>query len=291
METNSSHPLKNNLQFGHLKQLISLVEKVVKPEVICLLGSASTKKTITSLFCPSGYETALGTDYFILVLLHDYREKSISQWQDQIEQVCYATMPTTCIVLETATFHQWLKIGHRFARFVAQSGTVIYNPHNMSFSLTGDYDPIVESSLIERQYRAGLLKAQEFLAGADLYRIRKHHSLALFMLHQATEQALATLLKIGMGYYCCSHNIERLLRYVSWVDGQVREVFPLHTELEKRLFAQLQKAYIDSRYKEGYTVHYQDLVTITERVRLLVSILENWGKKSVSTFPPITVSD
>jgi uncharacterized protein len=290
METNSSHPLKNNLQFGHVKQLISLVEKVVKPDVIYLLGSASTKKTITSLFCPSGYGTALGNDYFILVLLNNFREKSISQWQDQIEQVCYTTMPITCIVLEITTFQQWLKIGHRFAWLVAQSGTVIYNPQNISFSPTGDYDPIVESSTIERQYRAGLLKAQEFLAGADLYRIRKHHSLALFMLHQATEQALGTLLKIGMGYYCCSHNIERLLRYVSWVDGQVRDLFPMYTESEKKLFTLLQKAYIDSRYKEDYTVHYQDLVTITERVRLLVRILENWGKKSVSTFPLITVS-
>jgi uncharacterized protein len=290
METNSSHPLKNNLQFGHLKQLISLVEKVVIPDVIYLLGSASTKKTITSLFCPSGYEPALGTDYFILVLLNDFREKSISQWQDQIEQVCNVTIPVSCIVLETATFHQWLKIGHRFARLVAQSGAVIYNPQNISFSPTGDYDPIVESSIIERQYQAGFSKTQEFLAGADLYRIRKHYSLALFMLHQATEQALGTLLKKGMGYYCCSHNIERLLRYVSWVDGQVRDLFPMYTESEKKLFTLLQKAYIDSRYRLDYTVHYQDLVTITERVRLLVRILENWGKKSVSTFPPITVS-
>lgn len=276
--------ISNNFQFDRdlhgraVNQLISLVEKVVIPDVIYLLGSASTKKTITSLFCPSGYETALGTDYFILVLLNDFREKSISQWQDQIEQVCNVTIPVSCIVLETATFHQWLKIGHRFARLVAQFGTVIFNPQNISFPPTADYDPIVESSTIERQYRACLLKAQEFLAGADLYRIRKHHSLALFMLHQATEQSLGTILKTGMGYYCCSHNIERLLRYVSWVDGQVRDLFPMYTESEKRLFTLLQKAYIDSRYKEDYTAHYQDLVTITERVRLLVSILENWGK-------------
>ena len=291
METSNNHLWSKDWQSGDLKRLIALIEKVVKPEVIYLLGSASTKKTITSLFSPSGYETALGNDYFILVLLNNFREKSISQWQDQIEQVCYAAMPITCIVLETATFQQWLKVGHRFARLLAQSGTVIYNPHNISFSLTGDYDPIVESSTIERQYRAGLLKAQEFLAGADLYSIRKHHSLALFMLHQAIEQALGTLLKIGMGYYSCSHNIERLLRYVSWVDGQVRDLFPMYTESEKKLFTLLQKAYIDSRYGVDYTVHYQDLVTITERVRLLVSILENWDKKSVSTFPPITVSD
>lgn len=290
METSNNDLLSRDLHSKDLKQLISLIEKVVQPDIIYLLGSASNKKTITSLFCPSGYETALGTDYFILVLLNDFREKSILQWQDQIEQICYTTMPVTCIVLEIATFHQWLRIGHRFARLVAQSGKVIYNPQSISFSPTGDYDTIVESSTIERQYRAGLLKTQEFLEGADLYRIRKHHSLALFMLHQATEQALGTILKTGMGYYCSSHNIERLLRYVSWVDGQVREVFPLHTELEKRLFTLLQKAYIDSRYKEDYTVHHQDLVTITERVRLLVRILENWGKKSVFTIPPITVS-
>lgn len=166
---------------------------------------------------------------------------------------------------------------------MAQSGTVIYNPKNISLSPISEYDPSDESSTIERQYRVGFSKAQEFLVGADLYGIRKQYSLALLMLHQAAEQALGTIIKIGMSYYCCSHNIERLLRYASWVNGKVHEVFPMHTDSEKRLFTLLQKAYIDSRYEDDYTVKYQDLLLLIERVKLLIAILEEWGKKKGST--------
>lgn len=279
METNNNYLLDKDLQSVDLKQLVLLIEKVTQPDIIYLLGCALNKKMSQSLFCPSGYETALGADYFILVLASSLHQKSSIQWQDQIEQACYPTVQVTCIVLETATFHHWLKTDHRFARLVAQSGTVIYNPKNISLSPISEYDQRDESSTIERQYRAGFSKAQEFLAGADLYGIRKQYSLALLMLHQGTEQALGTMIKIGMGYYCCSHNIERLLRYASWVNGKVHEVFPMYTESEKRRFALLQKAYIDSRYKDDYTVKYQDLLILTERVKLLIVILEEWVKK------------
>ncbi len=285
MKTNNNYLVEKNLQSVQLQQLISMIEKAVQPDIIYLLGSALNRKRSNSLFCLSGYETALGTDYFILVLINDLRQKSNVQWQDQIEQICNPTQPITCIVLETSTFSVWMKTGHRFACLVAQSETAIYNPQNISFSSMSEYDPSVEKSTIDRQYRMGFSKAQEFLSGADLYRIRKQYSLALFMLHQATEQVLGTIVKIGMGYYCCSHNIERLLRYASWVNGQLEEVFTRHTESEKRLFTLLQKAYIDSRYREDYTIHYQDLLTLIERVKLLLTILEDWYKKSAPIVP------
>jgi HEPN domain-containing protein len=285
METNNNFLVGMNLDSGHLNQMISVIEKIVQPDNIYLLGSALNRKRSNSIFCLSECETALGTDYFILVLLSDLRQKSIVQWQDQIEQICNPTQPITCIVLESNTFSEWLKTGRRFAHIIVQSSTVIYNPKNITLCPTNEYDLSTENPTIERQYRVGISKAQEFLAGADLYRIRKQYSLALFMLHQATEQVLGTIVKIGMGYYCCSHNIERLLRYASWVNGQVQEIFPRHTESEKRLFMLLQKAYIESRYKEDYIVQYQDLLTLTERVRWLLTIFEDWYKKSVPIVP------
>lgn len=77
METNNNYLLAKDLQSVDLKQLVSLIEKVAQPDIIYLLGSALNKKMSKSLFCPSGYETALVADYFILVLINDLHLKSI----------------------------------------------------------------------------------------------------------------------------------------------------------------------------------------------------------------------
>jgi HEPN domain-containing protein len=98
------------------------------------------------------------------------------------------------------------------------------------------------------------------------------------MLHQATEQALGTLIKIRTGYHCCTHNIERLLRYAGMVSYQIPDIFPRKTDNEKRLFNLLRKAYIDSRYREDYSIGFTDLLDLTERVRIIQDILAESGK-------------
>ncbi len=65
----------------------------------------------------------------------------------------------------------------------------------------------------EKLFNAGFNKVNEFLAGAELYRIRKQNKMAAFMLHQATEHALHTILKIGIGLYINRHNLDKIMRY------------------------------------------------------------------------------
>ena len=98
------------------------------------------------------------------------------------------------------------------------------------------------------------------------------------MLHQSAEQAFSTLLKTKTGFYICTHNIDRLLRYASLVCYQLPDVFPRKTENEKRLFGPLQKAYIDSRYKDDYSISETDLLILTARVRRIMELLEESGK-------------
>lgn len=98
------------------------------------------------------------------------------------------------------------------------------------------------------------------------------------MLHQATEQALHTLLKTGTGYHFCTHSIERLLRYGSMVSYELPDVFPRKTEREKHLFSLLQKAYGDARYKENYAISMADLLLLMERGRRIIGIVSETGK-------------
>lgn len=104
-------------------------------------------------------------------------------------------MPVTAIVLQTITFEEWLKAGHRFASTVWQSAARIYDPRNFSWTNPNGIINMALDKECEHQYIDRLTKAKEFLAGSELFRVRKQYAMAAFMSHQSAEQALRTLLK------------------------------------------------------------------------------------------------
>lgn len=260
------------------EKLVSLIKEIVQPDKIYILGASLYRRRSESIFCQTAPSSQHTGDYYFLVLINNNRNKSLQQLQDQIEQHCLSVMPITIILLETSLFNQWLASGHLFARTVCQTAIPVFEAADISLSPVGDHDPETERITQGKRYREGILKSQEFLAGAELFIVRKQNRLAAFMLHQAVEQALATLIKIGTGYHCCSHNIERLIRYAGMVSYRIADIFPRKTEKEKRLFNILQKAYIDSRYKEDYRIEFSDLLELAERVRFIQEILAESGK-------------
>ncbi len=262
--------------FAALQQpLVDIIVKAAQPDRIFLLGASLSHRRSESIFQPSGPTARHISHCFVLILLQDLAGKELHEWQDKIETRCKPLLPVTTIVLPTATFVEWLKEGHRFALRVWQSAARIYDGGNVSPEIPegpgGRED--------ERFCREGLAKAQEFLAGAELFRLRQQYTLAAFMLHQSAEQALRTLLERGTGYRAHTHSIDRLIRYASLVSYQLPDLFPQRTEGEKRLFRLLQKAYIDSRYKEGYTISQEELLCLTEKVKRIHQLLAAAGKR------------
>lgn len=127
-------------------------------------------------------------------------------------------------------------------------------------------------------YTAGLNRVEEFLAGADLYRIRQQNKMCGFMLHQAAEQALHTLLEIKTGLRVVTHSIDKLLRYCTMVCPYVYEVFFTGYEKDKRLLSVLQKGYIDSRYNNSYGINDGELRYLTEKVKRIYEMVKKEWK-------------
>ncbi len=178
------------------------------------------------------------------------------------------------IVLSEEHFEAWLLEGHAFAHAV----------HSKAVLLHGDKEiiqtPITtknETALQKENnavYTAGLNKAEEFLAGANLYRIREQNKMCAFMLHQAAEQALHTILQLKTGLRVVTHNLDKLYRYCCMVCYQLPEIIlGSNKENDKRLFNLLQKAYIDTRYKSDYSINALDLVELTDIMRNLQKLL------------------
>lgn len=268
-----------HVQSSYQQCLVDSIVKAVKPEMIFLLGTVVYHRSIKSIFQTSAVGSQYMSDYIVLVLLENLNNKEPHEWQDKIEN---QGMPVTSIVLTMQTFKEWLKQGHPFAVTVQQSAEIIYDSGNQQWLFSHTAIPNAEHHIIEKYWREGMTKAKEFLAGSELYRIRKQFAMAAFMLHQSAEQSLHTLLKLGTGYHANIHNIDRLLRYSSLVSDQLSDLFPQKTEADKQLFQLLQKAYSDARYKADYTISYDQLLCLTEKVRCMHEVLSEFRSAKFS---------
>ena len=193
--------------------------------------------------------------------------------QEKIESVCSPVSPVTAFVIDIEQFNDWLSQGHPFAHQVITKSIVLFEETGTALADASIVDLLFWEKTKETAYAQGLNKVKEFLAGADLYRIREQNKMAAFMLHQATESALLAILKVSLGLTVNSHNLDKLLRYCSLINSSIVDIFNRGSEKEKRLFLLLQRAYIETRYREDYYINTADLLTLTEKVRVLPEVL------------------
>ena len=261
------------LMSGHLQQLTSVVAGLVKTDVIYLLGASLHHLRSESIFCPESTASQHSSGYYFLILLPDFNDKQQYEWQDQIEQHCSTIAPVTTIVLKTTTFEQWLAINHPFAIKVVACAPVIYNSGIHDWPFPEETSNSADGLATKQFYRITLARAREFYTGANLFKIREQFNMSAFMLHQATEQSLRALLKFGTGYHSCTHNLERLIRYVSMVNYQLHDILPGPSSKDKSLFKLLQKAYSDTRYTEDYSINCQQLSVLMDKVSQVLELL------------------
>ncbi len=258
--------------------MVDIIVREANPDLIYLLGASISRRRSESIFQQCAPTSHYIANCCLCILMQDLVNKETHDWQDKLENNCRALLPVTIIVLQKKTFDEWLINGHRFARNVQHTAPIIYKAAKFDLPDCASTNDEEQLKSLEKLHLDGLRKSQEFLAGSELFRIRKQYAIAAFMLHQCVEQSLHTLLKIGTGYHVNTHNIDRLIRFASLVSYQLPDVFPQNTEIEKRLFSLLQKAYIDPRYKD-YQITNDDLLLLTERAKQIVTIVSEVGKQ------------
>lgn len=257
-------------EYIKLSRKILQVAPVVR---IFLLGTRLVKYSTGSIFSSESLTDESIDYYYLLVLIKRTHEASYKSLHERIETTCLSICPVTAIVLEFEQFNQWLQEGHDFAYQVKTKSTLLFEDLSVSFGDVKEVAPDTIKASRQATRSKGLNLMQEFLAGADLYRIRKQNKIAAFMLHQAAEFALHAILKISIGLCVNSHNLDKLIRYCSIANSNVSRVFNRHIENEKRLFQLLQRAYIETRYKENYSINTSDLLEITNKIGRLQEIL------------------
>ncbi len=250
--------------------------KVAPAVRIFLLGTCSIKYRTVSAFAPESLTNETTDHYYLLVLVKRNHEASYNSIQDKIETTCHSIVPVSAIVLDFEQFNQWLQEGHEFAYLVSTKATPLFEDLSVTFGNAKELDADTIQASRKTAYTKGINLMQEFLAGADLYRIRQQNKMSAFMLHQAAEFGLHAILKLSIGLCVNSHNLDKLIRYCSLANNSVTNLFNRNIEYENRLLHLLQRAYIETRYKDTYHINYFDLQDISNKIGQLREILVSY---------------
>jgi uncharacterized protein len=262
----------SNTEQQHLVQLLHDASPCI--EKIYLLGSTTMQRRTQTIFHTNQPSCRYTGHYYVLVLVSSAEDHSLNNIRDTIESRSQQWIPITAIVLSTDTFSSWLSEGHQFAKRVVEQATMLHDAGNVCLPTATPADEEKLEAEDMKLLKETKQKVQSFLAGAELYRIRKEYKLAAFMLHQAAEQQLRTMLIINTGLRINTHNIERLIRYnCMWCD-KLLEVLPKNNQRSQRLFALLQKAYVDSRYNASYTIAFDELEALEQKTKHLLDVLK-----------------
>lgn len=252
------------------QQLVKIILDAVPARHIYLLGSTLAQRRTETIFMPDAPSCRSVGHYYVLVLVIGDCNAGILQ--DKLENICRQFIPVTALVMKTEIFIEWLLAGHNFADTVQQRAVLLHGEAiNYSALQTTDTYPLEN---IEKQNRENGQKVKAFLAGAELFIIRKEHKMAAFMLHQCAEHALLALLKKGTGLHVNTHSLDKLMRYCSMVNYTITEILPRNNEQQERLFQLLQKAYIDTRYKYDYHINTAELQGLKAMIEKLVEIVQ-----------------
>lgn len=272
----------------HRHAVVNSIVKAAAPESIFLLGLKTRHIRAESIFNSAVGSTASIADTWLLVLLGSFGNRSCREWQDKIEAHCSMIVPAITIVMEAAVFKERVMHEDRLTAYALQQAECLYSIADMPYNEITNAKP-ADPDGTESVLKTGINKAREFLAGAELYLVRKQYNLSVFMLHQSAEQSLLALLSATTGFYINTHNVERLLRYGSFLTGALTALFQLQREEDKRLIRLLQKAYIDTRYGKDYSIHHSDMLQLTEKVRCMADIVSAAGKQIINTLTPTTI--
>ncbi|MGF7232051.1 HEPN domain-containing protein [Arachidicoccus sp.] len=97
------------------------------------------------------------------------------------------------------------------------------------------------------------------------------YTTAVFLMHQAVEQACIALLGVHIGYRSDIHNLGRLINLCRCFSEEPVNLFT-QTPEEERLFSLLMKSYSETRYKRGFEVGQKDAYTVGEHVNVFVEM-------------------
>ncbi|HSU26790.1 MAG TPA: HEPN domain-containing protein [Chitinophagaceae bacterium] len=249
--------------------LYSFLEKIIPVagiERIYLLGEQIISKKNAGIFIRRPYSDQSHKRYLLLFLVNaqtgEYPESIIESLTGKNSFV----MPW---IMKLPDFKNDLQNKNHFVLKVYSAAELLFNARNESFIVSGEMqEPGIETFTAD----AWLNRAEEFLAGAELYLLRKQIKMSAFCLHQSAEQAYTAIIFRATGYRPRTHNLLRLHQSAVFFSPGPDCLFPEGLTGDESLLCRLQKAYTEARYMDNFHFPADKLSTLLEKIRRLIGM-------------------
>jgi len=257
-----------------LAELIQKVVTAVQPEKIICYGIRSIDTHEWGCFSNDGAvkdTTRLKLDLLIIApATKGQTEQDISF---AAEQQCKALADVFCVTHKIHSVKEGLANGNPFYSTLYHKGLLIYDSGQTELHSPSQMPaPLLELPIIEAIWLKWYGLALHFYKSAVDSQHFERPDLTAFMLHQAVEHTCGALIRVFSGYRPNTHNLTRLLMMVENFTQKITQVFPRSTREEEELYGIIQRAYLDARYKDNYTVPAGSLDLLIRRVHELQSI-------------------
>ena len=241
-----------------LLPVINIIKSSMDAEKIFLLGNYPLQPA------------ELGDEYDLLILVKDTHNRPNDEFESLIHNRSADTVPVHPSVFKLSKVNEMILNGNYFFSAFCVPEKLIYDAGRIQLE-----SPLPKHDLprlkVLKQIHDGLMeKANGFVAGAINFYESKEFSLSGFMLHQAAEHGLNSVLQPLMQFRLHTHNLHKLMRITRRFSLEIFNLFPRDTETEIRLFQLLQKAYIHARYKDTFEVKEEEAAVLLERIKLLL---------------------
>jgi len=227
----------------------------------------------------NGYQS----DYDLLVIVSHADLTDIAEYwyvaEDRILRDPAIGRPVNIIVHTLQEVNDGLSRGEYFWVDIARDGIALYELPGVVLKTPRPLTPADAYEMAGNYLKQQLPAVDRWikLAAVSLAESKSDRAWAknaAFNLHQAAETAYACYLLIRTHYVPRSHNLKFLRSLAEDKDPRLVECWPRATKLDRRRFELAKRAYVEARYSASYEVGNDDLVAITDAVRLLRDTVE-----------------
>jgi HEPN domain-containing protein len=118
-------------------------------------------------------------------------------------------------------------------------------------------------------FTTGIGKANSFYEGACFYWAKGDQNMAAFMLHQATELCLRSLVMAFTGQEVRTHVLSELRNHIARFAPEIASCLCVKTVKQKQIFSLLESAYSHSRYTNNFQINAEDILQLLQQVQRL----------------------
>jgi HEPN domain-containing protein/predicted nucleotidyltransferase len=283
MKTSLTH-LPDKKQF-EINLITDVIKEVVDPEMIILFGSHAKGTFVEDRYVSNGITYEYISDYDLLVVMKDNPEKTYKHETSIMQKVDRFKPPVNLEIHGIEYINKGLEWGEYFWVDIVKEGIVLFDKGTVQFAEPRELTAAEKKEKALRYFDTWFPQASAFLDGSKFHFRNGNIKIATFELHQATESLYYAFLLVFTDYKPKTHNLWKLRKKAKPYSKELFHLFPAETDKnEERLFELLKQGYIDARYREDFKISESDLNSLTERVAMMIPLVERECSEKLVSF-------